>query len=194
MVTPPQRRPASAADPAQRQASLRALAEALQQQVQRGELTDLEALARLAERRAALATSASLAERWRFVCDLTSLLTDLDLSRLPPRRHRRYVAFGERGFRPAYRSRDQGSRNQVRHAVGFMAAGFVLTAPAGAALSVLLEVGSAVARRRPVDWPDAWLGCRGAALGAAIRRGALPLDGTGDWLRRALGEPDAAGP
>ena len=63
-----------------RAATLDAFASDLQRTAANGDLSDLEALARLAERRAALAADASLRERWRFVADLVSAVTEVDLS------------------------------------------------------------------------------------------------------------------
>ena len=94
-----------------RAATVDAFARDLQRTAASGDMSDLEALARLAERRAALAADESLPERWRFVADLVSAVTEVDLSRLPPRRRARYAAFGERGFRPEYHSLDRGSAN-----------------------------------------------------------------------------------
>jgi hypothetical protein len=176
-----------------RAAVLDALAGDLRRLVTEGELSDLEALARLAERRAALAADSSLPERWRFIADLVSVVTEVDLSRLPPRRRSGYVAFGERGFRPEYHSLDRGSANQVRHLIGYLPVGFLTPVIVGAALSWLAEAAAALGRRRPVDWPDVRLGRRGVELGAAIRSGALPLDRVGQWLRAVVGEPEARG-
>jgi hypothetical protein len=171
--------------------ALDALAATLMAEAGQGRLSDLEALAALAERRAALAYDGSLPERWRYVADIVSVVTEVDLSRFPPRRRRRFAIFGERGFRAEYRSLDRHSRNQVRHLAGYLPVGFLAPVVVGSALSFAAEAAAAVARRCPLDWPDVRLGRRGVELGAAIRSGALPLAHVGRWLRSVVGEPAA---
>ncbi|MCC6628294.1 MAG: hypothetical protein IT340_12965 [Chloroflexi bacterium] len=180
-----------AADRWPRLSAGRQLARDLAAAAQRGEITDLEALARVVEHQAA-DVPPTLTGRWRFVVDVVALLTEVDLTRLPPRRGA-YAPFGQRGFSAAYHSRDRASGNQVRHLVGYMPVGFLLGRLGGYPLSLTAEVAAAVLRGHAVDWPDVRLGWRGVELGAHLRSGVVTPAMAGRWLRRALGT-DATAP
>lgn len=174
-----------AADRWPRLSTGRQLARDLAAAAQRGEITDLEALARVVEHQAA-DVPPTLTGRWRFVVDVVALLTEVDLTRLPPRRGA-YAPFGQRGFSAAYHSRDRASGNQVRHLVGYLPVGFVLGRLGGYPLSLAGEIAAAVLRGRVVDWPDVWLGWRGVDLGAHLRSGVVSPGLAGRWLRGVLG-------
>lgn len=162
------------------------LAGQLQRLVAAGQLTDLEALARLAERRAET-TGLGWRERWRFVADLVTVTTELDLTGILPRRHDRWVRFGESGFAARYLSSDPLSTNQVRHLSAYLPLGFLLTGWLAAPLPWLLEVAAALVRRQRIDRPDIALGQRGVALGHALLSHRLTPREAGHWLRGTLG-------
>jgi len=148
----------------------------LRQQVVKGEMSDVEALAKIAETTADFHSGYYFDDEKGFIDDMSYLLTDR-YGRLGSEENKGYVRFGMTGFKDKH----QDSGNQVRHFVGFVAAGYYWERFGG----TLALIGNEDKLEGFISSPDYLLGHKAIDLAIAIQWD-LPLEYVGDWIRKEL--------
>lgn len=159
---------------------------ARQLQLTLGHKDDAKALAEIFGQAALFYTGTSIQDKTDFISDLQSILTEFDgpfhaiyinkyinLVRTTDEKDRIPVTgFGSEHFRTEYKE----VNNQVRHFMGFVAAGYYGDYALGWIMLVRHE-GWSIS-----DTPDYRLGLAGLSLGQAIRNGSISLSETKPWI------------